>query len=124
MTDALRAKYEQAGQGHVFTYWDKLSDSERAELTAQLERIDPAQMNAIVRKALEADAAAREAKEAKIEPPPADSFVSTVDDAARAEQLRSRGLAPVGAGQVGVLLLAGGQGTRLGSSAPKGSPAR
>ena len=120
MTDALRAKYEQAGQGHVFTYWDKLSDSERAELTAQLERIDPAQMNAIVRKALEADAAAREAKEVKIEPPPADSFVSTVDDAARAEQLRSRGLAAVGAGQVGVLLLAGGQGTRLGSSAPKG----
>ena len=26
---ALRATYEAAEQGHVFTYWDKLSDAER-----------------------------------------------------------------------------------------------
>ncbi|KAL4399223.1 UDP-N-acetylglucosamine pyrophosphorylase [Malassezia pachydermatis] len=116
----LRAKYEAAGQSHVFTYWDTLSQEEKDALAQQLRAIDPARMNKVVAQALEADEAAREAKDAKVEPPPVSSMVSTVGDEESAAKYRKIGLDAIGAGQVGVLLLAGGQGTRLGSSAPKG----
>lgn len=86
----------------------------------QLEKIDPARLNDIVKTALAADEAARNAKEATVEPVPSASMVSTVGDADKAAHYRDMGLAAIARGQVGVLLLAGGQGTRLGSSAPKG----
>ena len=117
--EELRAQYEAAGQSHVFSYWDKLSGGEKAHLERQLRGIDPAKLNDIVKNALIADEAARHEQAARVEPPPVESQVSTVGDA-NAEYYREIGMKATAAGQVGVLLLAGGQGTRLGSSAPKG----
>lgn len=116
----LRAKYEAAGQSHVFTYWDQLSADEKAAFERQLCGIDPARLNAMVKQALDADEAARHAQNAKVEPPPTESQVSTVGDEAKSNYFYEIGMKAIAAGQVGVLLLAGGQGTRLGSSAPKG----
>jgi len=116
----LRAKYDEAGQSHVFTYWDELSDSQKSDFERQLRAIDPVRLNATLKQALEADQAAREARDVKIEPPPSSSLVSTVNKEGEAEKYRQMGLRAIAKGQVGVLLMAGGQGTRLGSSAPKG----
>ncbi|WFD24323.1 hypothetical protein MEQU1_003022 [Malassezia equina] len=116
----LRAKYEEAGQSHVFTFWDELSESQKSDFEKQLRAIDPVRLNATVKQALEADEAAREARDVKIEPPPASSFVSTVGKEGETEKYRQMGLRAIVNGEVGVLLMAGGQGTRLGSSAPKG----
>ncbi len=71
--DALRARYDAAGQGHLFTFWPQLSESDRTSLSAQLNVLDIERINRVYKR-----------------------------------------------GEVGVLLMAGGQGTRLGSSAPKG----
>ena len=117
--EELRAQYEAAGQSHVFSYWDKLSGGEKAHLERQLRGIDPAKLNDIVKNALIADEAARHEQAARVEPPPVESQVSTVGDV-NAEYYGEIGMKATAAGQVGVLLLAGGQGTRLGSSAPKG----
>ena len=37
----LQARYDAFNQGHVFHFWDQLSDAEKAALYAQLEKFDP-----------------------------------------------------------------------------------
>ncbi|EPQ31111.1 uncharacterized protein PFL1_01300 [Pseudozyma flocculosa PF-1] len=120
---ALRARYEAAGQSHLFTFWDKLTADQQASLAAQLDALDVERVNQVFKTAIQADDEARSGKSARIDPPPASSVQSTIEgeaDAAEVEQLRKLGLDAIAQGKVGVLLMAGGQGTRLGSSAPKG----
>ncbi|KAJ8120135.1 hypothetical protein O1611_g10443 [Lasiodiplodia mahajangana] len=42
---ALKAKFESAKQGHVFTFYDSLTDSEKETFFQQLQKIDPARIN-------------------------------------------------------------------------------
>ena len=112
--------YEGAGQGHLLQFWSSLSPSEQSALLAQLDSINIERVNRIYAKALEVDKSASEGTSSEIiEPLPEDASSSTQDPAADLEW-RKLGLRAVADGEVGVLLMAGGQGTRLGSSAPKG----
>jgi UDP-N-acetylglucosamine/UDP-N-acetylgalactosamine diphosphorylase len=117
----LRQRYEEAGQGHLFQFWPQLDEKERAELHAQLEALDIERVNRIYRKAVggEKDAAEKVCKDT-IEPLPEHAADSVIGDAHKERQWRGIGLRAIAHGEVGVLLMAGGQGTRLGSTAPKG----
>ncbi|KAK0198811.1 UDP-N-acetylglucosamine diphosphorylase [Armillaria mellea] len=119
--DSIRSRYEAAGQGHLLKFWSKLSQEERASLLAQLENLDIERVNRIYKKAISSEAAAADvtAQADAIEPLPKGASGS-VGDAVKDLAWRRIGLEAVSRGQVGVLLMAGGQGTRLGSSAPKG----
>ncbi|KIL71538.1 hypothetical protein M378DRAFT_155130 [Amanita muscaria Koide BX008] len=119
--DAVRKRYEAAGQDHLFKLWDTISEEERAHLVAQLEALDIERVNRIYKKAMvaENEAANPAAVSEPIEPLPKEA-TEAVGSPEQDEQWRSVGLDAISRGQVGVLLLAGGQGTRLGSSAPKG----
>ncbi|KAK2461436.1 hypothetical protein APHAL10511_005899 [Amanita phalloides] len=119
--DSLRHRYEAADQGHVFNSWNDLSDSEKAVLAAQLQAIDIERVNRIYKKAMAAEKEATElpVTSDSIEPLPREATES-VGPSVRDAEWRRIGLAAISLGQVGVLLMAGGQGTRLGSSAPKG----
>ncbi|PWY99422.1 putative UDP-N-acetylglucosamine pyrophosphorylase [Testicularia cyperi] len=120
---ALKQKYEQAGQAHLFTFWDKLSADQQAALAEQLHELDVERVNQVFHTAIQADQEARAGKTSDIKPPPPSSVESTIDgeaDLKKVEAFRVAGLDAIAKGQVGVLLMAGGQGTRLGSSAPKG----
>ena len=114
--DTLRARYEAAGQGHLFTFWPQLSETERAALTAQLEALDIERVNRIYKKAISAEQGSGET----IEPLPQGASDTATQHPEKAAEWRATGLAATARGEVGVLLMAGGQGTRLGSSAPKG----
>ncbi|KNE72376.1 hypothetical protein AMAG_16859 [Allomyces macrogynus ATCC 38327] len=115
----LRAKFEAAGQGHVFAFFDALTPEEQSALITQLLAIDPERVNRIHASAMAAlhiDASAT-----TIEPLPADVYLDAEHaDPAQLNEFREIGMKAIQAGKVGVLLMAGGQGTRLGSSAPKG----
>jgi UDP-N-acetylglucosamine/UDP-N-acetylgalactosamine diphosphorylase len=120
--DQLLKRYEAAGQGHLLSFWSKLSDTEQASLAAQLEALDIERVNRIYKRAVEAEKELADPAQAaqSIEPLPEDAFESTVGQPEKEKQWREIGLKAIANGQVAVLLMAGGQGTRLGSSAPKG----
>lgn len=119
--DTLRNRYQAAGQDHLFKFWSKLSEVERAALTAQLDALDIERVNRIYKKAVSSESTSSDpgSQAESIEPLPkgaSDSAGVSEKD----EEWRRIGLEAIARGEVGVLLMAGGQGTRLGSSAPKG----
>jgi len=115
----LKSKYEKAEQGQVFAFYEKLSTAEKAGLYEQLANFDPSYINELADKAL--NPPKTESTEAKLEPLPESATSSVLDS--KAEDLQKwydSGLSLIAENQVAVVLMAGGQGTRLGSSAPKG----
>ena len=116
----LRERYENAGQKQVFAFYDELSTGERAALFERLSSINPDRTNEITQKALHPPKDDGQG-ETKLEPLPDSATASILDS--KPEDISNwyeAGLDLVAKGQVAVVLMAGGQGTRLGSSAPKG----
>ncbi|KFY19381.1 hypothetical protein V491_04468, partial [Pseudogymnoascus sp. VKM F-3775] len=108
-------------QDHVFAFYDSLSSDEQATFYHQLSQFDPARINEITDRALNPPKPTEDASQSGLEPLPESATASILDSAP--EDLKTwydSGLDLIAAGKVAVLLLAGGQGTRLGSSAPKG----
>ena len=119
MSDSLFEQYETAGQGHLFTFWSKLTPAQQDELKNQLECLDIQRVNRIYKKAVSAESETPNTGAADIEPLPKSASDSAINQA-KAKEWAHIGLEAIARGEVGVLLMAGGQGTRLGSSAPKG----
>ncbi|CAD6577382.1 MAG: UDP-N-acetylglucosamine pyrophosphorylase [Alectoria sarmentosa] len=116
----LREDYEKAGQEQVLAFYDELNTAEKAVLFERLSSIDPSYINEISQRALKPQGCGRE-EQIKLEPLPKEVTASILDSQSEdIESWYNSGLDLVAKGQVAVVLMAGGQGTRLGSSAPKG----
>ena len=119
--DTLLKRYQAASQDHLLKFWSKITPEQQNELKSQLEALNVERVNRIYAKAVaaEAEAAKSTTGAESIEPLPkgASESVAHLD---KAKEWRKIGLDAIARGEVGVLLMAGGQGTRLGSSAPKG----
>ncbi|RUS21355.1 nucleotide-diphospho-sugar transferase [Jimgerdemannia flammicorona] len=120
---ALRARYDTAGQGHLFTFFESLSNDEKKNLVSQLNALDVERVNRVYAKAIEGAEAATsaEGQAAAVEPLPDDVFDSVMTSSKeKVREWETLGLSLIAQGKIAVILMAGGQGTRLGSSAPKG----
>ncbi|EIE87575.1 hypothetical protein G6F46_005414 [Rhizopus delemar] len=118
---SLKERYEINGQGHVFKFFESLEQEQQAQLVKQLLDLDVERLNTIYRKAIEGAEAALLNQHAQLEPLSETVFDSVLK--ASPEQIReweTIGLSQIAQGKVAVILMAGGQGTRLGSSDPKG----
>lgn len=115
--DQLKSKFQAAGQAHVFAFWDKLTEGEKTKLYKQLSELDVDRINRIFKKATtDVDSGSND-----LEPLPASVFESLLSTPAeKIKEWEILGYKLIAENSVGVLLMAGGQGTRLGSSAPKG----
>lgn len=117
--EQLKQKYTSAGQGQVLTFLDELQPAEKARLYDQLSKFDPSRINELAEKALNPPAAQNEP--VSLEPLPEVATASILDsDPKDIQRWYDEGLKQVAENKVAVVLMAGGQGTRLGSSAPKG----
>ncbi len=116
----LRGKYEEAKQDHVFHYYDELDVAGKASLFEQLTKIDPQHVNEIRERALK-PAKSEHDEAPKLDPLPKVACASILDSSKEdIDSWYQHGLELVAGNKVGVVLMAGGQGTRLGSSEPKG----
>lgn len=118
----LKETYTSAGQSHVFSFYDSLSAADKAALFKQLSAFDPAYINTIAAKALSPPKTESDDDgAAKLEPLPEKATASILDSSQDdIDKWYASGLDLIAAGKVAVVLMAGGQGTRLGSSDPKG----
>jgi UDP-N-acetylglucosamine/UDP-N-acetylgalactosamine diphosphorylase len=107
----LRFAFDTAGQGHVFAGWDLLDGSERESLVEQLRGLD---LELLARLYADRDARYAAPDAARIEPLP-DVLPDAPDPEAAAI-----GAAALEAGEVAVIVVAGGLGSRLGFEHPKG----
>lgn len=122
--EELKKKYTDAKQSHVFAFYDTLSVAEKAALVEQLSTFNPEYINEIANRALNPPKT-EEAKDGKtgsgLEPLPESATASILDSTqADIDKWYASGLDLIAENKVAVVLMAGGQGTRLGSSAPKG----
>ena len=118
----LRKHYEKANQEQVFTFYDDLDVTGKASLYSQLSTINPDHINAITQGALHPtkDISGEDLGHL-LKPLPESVTASILDSSSEdIESWYSSGLDLISEGKVAVVLMAGGQGTRLGSSAPKG----
>jgi UDP-N-acetylglucosamine/UDP-N-acetylgalactosamine diphosphorylase len=115
--EAVRTRFAAHGQGHVFRHWPRLDAQARERLLAQAEAIDlerllPAYASALAR--MQAGACG------ELEPPTAERIPAHGGDPNRFREAAARGAELLVAGRVAALVVAGGQGTRLGFEGPKG----
>ncbi len=101
----------QYGQEHLLRFWDELNEGERDSLLAQIAAVDWSLL------ALVEDQTAVTAERGHLEPLGA---LEIPEINARRDEFEARGIEALKAEKVGAVLLAGGQGTRLGLDKPKG----
>lgn len=96
------------GQDHVLTGWERLSADDRRTLTEQLSRIDFEHLDRLYA-----------ARDEPPDLPPAEALQPATLLTPEPSD-RAAGEAALGRGEVAVLLVAGGQGSRMGATQPKG----
>jgi len=118
--EQLLDRLQPFGQEHLLHFWDQLSAAHQAQLAEQIQGIDFAQIAQLYREATSPQAETTDHAERarRAERPPAIRL--SEQTAAVTAQARERGEQALRAGKVGVVLVAGGQGTRLGFDHPKG----
>jgi len=119
--EKLKSDLKENNQDHLLKHWDTLGEEEQSTFYRDLRNIDLAKINRSFEKTMN-EAKANEKKDERLQPVPSEHVGSVIgaENADKVNTWREKGLQVISEGKVAVLLLAGGQGTRLGVSYPKG----
>jgi UDP-N-acetylglucosamine/UDP-N-acetylgalactosamine diphosphorylase len=109
--DDLKTRLRAHGQEHVLAWWDRLNDAERAALVEQLQALDLDRLHQLYN---DRGHTYTLPDPSRISPPP------VIRPGLEDEKARARGEEALRRGEVAALMVAGGQGSRLGFEHPKG----
>lgn len=121
--DNIRLELAKFGQEHLLNFFDELSNEEKEHLLQDIANVDLAEVTGAFARSnpKNESVAAAETIDDLLEPLHPDIHQSYARTSPKElQQYRSIGLKKISEGKVAALLLAGGQGTRLGSPNPKG----
>jgi UDP-N-acetylglucosamine/UDP-N-acetylgalactosamine diphosphorylase len=111
---SLLAETKAAGQQQVLRFWAELDVAEQVQLAEQINMLNLKDVNRMF-----SQANVKNSSDCSVEPVGEDMIGRSDSPAEQVDSWREAGLEALGLGEVGVILLAGGQGTRLGSDRPK-----
>ncbi|XP_011305910.1 UDP-N-acetylhexosamine pyrophosphorylase [Fopius arisanus] len=119
--EPIRAQLKKYNQDHLLAFWEELTPVEQKDLTEDIFNVDLVETNSYFSRAN--DSSKNNNKILDDEIKPIDSERCGVLDTCSEKQLMAyeeRGLREIADGKAAVVLMAGGQGTRLGVTYPKG----
>jgi UDP-N-acetylglucosamine/UDP-N-acetylgalactosamine diphosphorylase len=121
--ESLIAQLQPYGQEHLVQFWDQLDPLQQQRLAGQIAAVDLNQMKSLYEE--EAATSDWEALARRAEPPVAMRLADRSGETQGADGLsppaaRRAGAKALAEGKIGILLVAGGQGSRLGFEHPKG----
>lgn len=109
---SLRQSLQATGQDHVLAGWEQLAPPEQAALVEQLQAIDLPLLQKLFTE--------RDHPVAIVSPSDIEPIEVLPCPGPRDDEARARGKDALRRGEVGILVVAGGQGSRLGFEHPKG----
>ncbi len=121
LDDKLIAELKRYHQSHLIAFWNTLNPTEQKTLESQLRSIDFAQLERL-RKGHDASPDWADLS-ARAEPPPSIRLSESPSEASyikQREEALALGDQTLRSGKLAMILVAGGQGTRLGFNLPKG----
>jgi UDP-N-acetylglucosamine/UDP-N-acetylgalactosamine diphosphorylase len=107
-----------AGQSHIFRWWNEITTSEKKNLLNQISSIDFLLIKSLVNDAL---LKAPQPIQGNITPPQIIPIPESDTEKEKAQKARQIGEGSLRKGEVAILTVAGGDGTRLGINGPKGA---
>jgi UDP-N-acetylglucosamine/UDP-N-acetylgalactosamine diphosphorylase len=119
MVEDLREQLDSFGQSHLLAHWSNLSEAQRHALRQQIASLDLAELTKVIRQPEQPASGASMPDPERLAPPPAVRVGQDHPQCTR-DQAHQSGESALRAGRVGIILVAGGQGTRLGFASPKG----
>ncbi len=120
MKQQLIDNLKKYGQEHLLKFYDSLNDAEKADLTSELEKIDFANLDKLIKTYV----MSKPEMSIPDDLTPAPYFPMNPETAEQQKlyaEAEAEGKKLIAAGKVGCLIVAGGQGTRLGFDGPKGT---
>ncbi|MDF1752333.1 MAG: UDPGP type 1 family protein [Verrucomicrobiales bacterium] len=120
MSEQLQAKFQEAGQGHVFRFFDELTPEGQASLISQAEAIDLDELTGLI-DTLVLGGGENISGFGDMKPAPFIPLPENGGDPEQWAQAGAIGEEVIRAGRVAAFTPAGGQGTRLGYDGPKGT---
>lgn len=119
--EELKGQLAAHGQEHLIRFWPELSENERENLAGEIKKLDFAEINSLFQRAMDSTKVIMEKLDDDLKPIPQAHYEAVPSlTKEKIEEYENIGLEEVSENKVGVLLLAGGQATRLGFGHPKG----
>ena len=117
---SLVARLNRHGQGHLLKWWGDLDDGQRARLLSEVEAIDFEQLDRAVADLLKPDASTAPDPD-RVGPIEVCRLPQTDGERVARRHVAEIGASALATGEVAVVVVAGGSGTRLGFDGPKGT---